>query len=43
VVETQNINVAAWPFYIRTGCVLRAIGCMAYPDLPGEAQLLWGK
>ena len=43
VVETQNINVPACRFYVRMGSVLRAINCMAYPDLPGEVQLLWCK
>jgi GNAT superfamily N-acetyltransferase len=43
VVETQNINVPACRFYVRMGCVLRAINSMTYPDLPGEVQLLWGK
>jgi GNAT superfamily N-acetyltransferase len=43
VVETQNNNVPACRFYVRMGCVLRAINCMAYPDLPGDVQLLWCK
>ena len=43
VVETQNINVPACRFYVHMGSVLRAINCMAYPDLPGEVQLLWCK
>jgi len=42
-VETQNINVPACRFYVRMGCALLAINCMAYPELPGEAQLLWCK
>jgi GNAT superfamily N-acetyltransferase len=40
-VETQNINVPACRFYARMGCTLGAIHRYAYPDLPGEAQLLW--
>lgn len=42
-VETQNVNVAACRFYARQGCTLGAIHRFAYPDLPGEAQLLWYK
>jgi GNAT superfamily N-acetyltransferase len=42
-VETQNINVPACRFYRRMGCVLGAIDRFAYPDLPGEVQLLWFK
>jgi GNAT superfamily N-acetyltransferase len=40
-VETQNVNVPACRFYARQGFVLGAIHRFAYPDLPGEAQLLW--
>jgi hypothetical protein len=40
-VETQNINVPACRFYARMRCTLGAIHRYAYPDLPGEAQLLW--
>jgi GNAT superfamily N-acetyltransferase len=43
IVETQNINVAACRFYVRMGCALQAINCLAYPELPGEVQLLWCK
>jgi len=42
-VETQNINVPACRFYSRQGCTLGAIHRFAYPDLPGEVQLLWYK
>ncbi|HTU62124.1 MAG TPA: GNAT family N-acetyltransferase [Polyangiales bacterium] len=42
-VETQNINVAACRFYARMGCRLRAIDRFAYPEWPGEVQLLWFK
>lgn len=42
-VETQNINVPACRFYARRGCSLGAINRFAYPDLPGEVQLLWYK
>ena len=41
--ETQNINVPACRFYQRMGCTLRAIDRFAYPDLPGEVQLIWVK
>lgn len=40
-VETQNVNVPACRFYARQGCTLGAIDRHAYPDLPGEARLLW--
>lgn len=42
-VETQNINVPACRFYARQGCSLGAINRFAYPELPGEVQLLWYK
>jgi len=42
-VETQNVNVPACRFYERMGCALGAIHRFAYPDLPGETQLLWYK
>lgn len=42
-VETQNINVAACRFYAQRGCVLRAVHPGAYPELPGEIQLLWSR
>ena len=42
-VETQNINVPACRLYARCGCVLRGIDPFAYPELPGEVQLLWYK
>lgn len=42
-VETQNVNVAACRFYTGMGCRLGALDRFAYPDLPGEVQLLWFK
>jgi GNAT superfamily N-acetyltransferase len=42
-VETQNINVPACRFYARQGCVLEAVHRGAYPEFPGEIQLLWHK
>ena len=42
-VETQDVNVAACRFYARQGCVLASVTRFAYPDLPGETRLLWGK
>jgi len=42
-VETQNINVPACRFYASQGCTLGATDHTAYPDLPGEVQLLWHK
>ena len=42
-VETQNVNVPACRFYARMGCALRSINRAAYPELPGEIQMLWWK
>jgi len=42
-IETQNVNVAACCFYQKMGCTLGAIDRFAYPELPGEVQLLWWK
>ena len=42
-VETQNVNAAACRFYRKMGCTLGAIDRFAYPELPGEVQLLWWK
>jgi GNAT superfamily N-acetyltransferase len=42
-VETQHVNVPACRFYARQGCTLRAVRRLAYPELPGEVQLLWRK
>ncbi len=42
-IETQNVNAAACRFYRRMGCTLGAIDRFAYPELPGEVQLLWRK
>ena len=39
--ETQNINVSACRFYQRQGCELRAVSPGAYPEYPGETQLVW--
>jgi GNAT superfamily N-acetyltransferase len=41
--ETQNVNAAACRFYQKMGCTLGAIDRFAYPELPGEVQLLWWK
>jgi len=40
-VETQNINVPACRFYRRMGCALASIDRFAYPQLPGEVQMIW--
>lgn len=42
-VETQNINLPACRFYESHGFVLGAANERAYPDFPGETQLLWYK
>jgi ribosomal protein S18 acetylase RimI-like enzyme len=39
--ETQNVNLAACRFYAGRGFELRSIDRMGYPDLPGEAKLIW--
>lgn len=43
VIETQNVNVPACRFYARMGCRLASVDSAAYPDLPGEIQLLWSR
>jgi ribosomal protein S18 acetylase RimI-like enzyme len=42
-VETQNINVPACKFYQGRGFTLKTVDRLAYPELPGEIQLLWYK
>ena len=42
-VETQDINVAACRFYESRGFRLGATNPGAYPECPGETQLLWYK
>jgi GNAT superfamily N-acetyltransferase len=42
-IETQNVNVPACCFYRRQGCVIRSAHHSAYPEAPGEIQLLWYK
>jgi GNAT superfamily N-acetyltransferase len=42
-IETQNVNAAACRFYQKMGCTLGGIDRFAYPELPGEVQLLWWK
>jgi GNAT superfamily N-acetyltransferase len=42
-VETQTVNVPACRFYARQGCALGAINRFAYPELPGEVQVIWYK
>lgn len=42
-IETQNVNVAACRFYQKMGATLGGIDRFAYPQLPGEVQLLWWK
>lgn len=39
--ETQSINVPACRFYAHLGFVLVGVDARAYPDLPGETQVLW--
>lgn len=42
-VETQDINAPACRFYARMGCELLSVNPRAYPELPDEIQLIWGK
>ena len=42
-VETQDINLPACRFYLRTGFTLREVHRNAYRELPDETQLLWYK
>ena len=42
-VETQNVNVPACRFYAALGFHLRTVRENAYPECPGETQLLWCK
>ena len=42
-VETQNVNAPACFFYARMGCRLERVEEEAYPDLPGEARIVWAK
>lgn len=42
-VETQNTNVAACRFYVRNGFALCCARDAAYPDVPGDVQLIWRK
>jgi GNAT superfamily N-acetyltransferase len=42
-IETQNVNTVACRFYREMGCILGGIDRFAYPELPGELQLLWWK
>lgn len=40
-VETQHVNVPACRLYAARGFTIGAVDHAAYPDLPGEVQLLW--
>jgi GNAT superfamily N-acetyltransferase len=42
-VETQKVNLPACHFYAAHGFALGAVNRGAYPELPGEIQLLWYK
>ena len=42
-VETQDINLPACRFYLRTGFTLREMHRNACRELPDETQLLWYK
>lgn len=40
-VETQHDNPAACLFYAARGCELVAVDREAYPEQPGEVQMIW--
>ena len=42
-VETQDINSRACGFYEAMGFTLAEVDPNAYPDLPGETQIIWRK
>lgn len=42
-VETQNTNVGACKFYMHNGFNLQSVRYGAYPQLPEEVELIWGK
>ena len=42
-VETQNINVPACRLYANQGFIVDSIDECAYPELPGEIQIIWSK
>ncbi|HET8648903.1 MAG TPA: GNAT family N-acetyltransferase [Gemmatimonadales bacterium] len=42
-IETQDINWPGCRFYGRMGCELRSANRFAYPQFPGETQLIWEK
>jgi ribosomal protein S18 acetylase RimI-like enzyme len=43
VIETQNVNVAACELYARSGYTMTKVDANAYPELPGEVQVIWTK
>lgn len=43
VIETQTINVAACALYARAGYRITKVASNAYPDIPGEVQVMWAK
>jgi ribosomal protein S18 acetylase RimI-like enzyme len=40
-VETQDINPDACAFYAAMGCSVVVIRPNAYPEAPGETQIIW--
>ncbi|MYA59865.1 MAG: GNAT family N-acetyltransferase [Chloroflexi bacterium] len=40
-IETQDVNVGACRFYAKQGCKLTDVIPEAYPDWPGETELIW--
>ncbi len=43
LVETQDVNVAACRLYASAGYAITSVDARAYPELPGETQIIWTK
>ena len=43
MIETQTNNVAACELYARAGYRITKVAPNAYPDVPGEVQVMWAK
>ena len=43
MIETQTNNVAACELYARAGYRITKVAPDAYPDVPGEVQVMWAK
>jgi ribosomal protein S18 acetylase RimI-like enzyme len=43
MIETQTNNVAACELYARAGYRITKVAPTAYPDVPGDVQVMWAK